>query len=91
MEARIGDKTIELVQGDLTELAVDAIVNAANAQLVLGAGVAGAIRTKGGPAIQDECDQPWRDHRRASGHNRGRKAQGPLCDPCRWATHGRRR
>jgi len=56
MEVTIGDKTIELLQGDLTELAVDAIVNAANAQLVLGAGVAGAIRTKGGPAIQDECD-----------------------------------
>jgi O-acetyl-ADP-ribose deacetylase (regulator of RNase III) len=57
MEAIIGDKAIELVQGDLTELAVDAIVNAANAQLVLGAGVAGAIRTKGGPSIQEECDR----------------------------------
>jgi O-acetyl-ADP-ribose deacetylase len=56
MEARIGDRIIQLVQGDLTELAVDAIVNAANAQLVLGAGVAGAIRTKGGPGIQKECD-----------------------------------
>jgi O-acetyl-ADP-ribose deacetylase len=56
MEVRIGKKTIELVQGDLTELAVDAIVNAANAQLILGAGVAGAIRTKGGPSIQKECD-----------------------------------
>ncbi len=56
MEARIGDRTIELVQGDLTELAVDAVVNAANAQLILGAGVAGAIRTKGGPSIQEECD-----------------------------------
>jgi len=56
MEARIGDRIIQLVQGDLTELAVDAIVNAANAQLVLGAGVAGAIRTKGGPSIQEECD-----------------------------------
>jgi len=57
MEAIIGDKAIELVQGDLTELAVDAIVNAANAQLILGAGVAGAIRTKGGPSIQEECDR----------------------------------
>ena len=56
MEARIGDRIIQLVQGDLTELAVDAIVNAANAQLVLGAGVAGAIRTKGVPSIQEECD-----------------------------------
>jgi O-acetyl-ADP-ribose deacetylase len=56
MEARIGDRIIELVQGDLTELAVDAIVNAANEYLVLGAGVAGAIRSKGGPSIQKECD-----------------------------------
>ncbi|HEY6395291.1 MAG TPA: macro domain-containing protein [Candidatus Binataceae bacterium] len=45
-----------LRQGDLTEAGVDAIVNAANNDLVLGAGVAGAIRTKGGPSIQKECD-----------------------------------
>jgi O-acetyl-ADP-ribose deacetylase len=57
MKATLGDKTIELVQGDLTELDVDAIVNAANAQLILGAGVAGAIRVKGGPRIQEECDR----------------------------------
>ncbi len=57
MERIIKGKKIELIQGDLTELAVDAIVNAANAQLILGAGVAGAIRTKGGPTIQKECDQ----------------------------------
>jgi O-acetyl-ADP-ribose deacetylase len=57
MERSIRGKTIRLVRGDLTELAVDAIVNAANAQLVLGAGVAGAIRTKGGPTIQAECDR----------------------------------
>jgi len=56
MELRISDAAIELVQGDLTELATDAIVNAANAQLQLGGGVAGAIRRKGGPAIQAECD-----------------------------------
>ena len=47
---------IELRQGDITEMDVDAIVNAANTQLVLGAGVAGAIRRKGGPSIQRECD-----------------------------------
>ncbi|MCZ6784222.1 MAG: macro domain-containing protein [Proteobacteria bacterium] len=47
---------IVLVEGDITEQAVDAIVNAANSQLVLGAGVAGAIRARGGPSIQEECD-----------------------------------
>lgn len=41
--------------GDITEMKVDAIVNAANAQLILGGGVAGAIREKGGPQIQAEC------------------------------------
>ena len=48
---------IALREGDLTEQAVDAIVNAANSALVLGAGVAGAIREKGGPEIQAECDR----------------------------------
>ena len=47
---------IELVAGDITDLAVDAIVNPANTALILGAGVAGAIRRKGGPAIRRECD-----------------------------------
>lgn len=48
---------IELLEGDITAHAVDAIVNAANSQLVLGAGVAGAIRSRGGPEIQAECDR----------------------------------
>jgi O-acetyl-ADP-ribose deacetylase (regulator of RNase III) len=47
---------VTLVEGDITEQAVDAIVNAANSALVLGAGVAGAIRERGGPSIQQECD-----------------------------------
>jgi O-acetyl-ADP-ribose deacetylase len=47
---------IELLQGDLTEMDVDAIVNAANNDLQLGGGVAGAIRRKGGESIQRECD-----------------------------------
>lgn len=50
-------KEIRLTQGDLTEMEVDAIVNAANNDLQLGAGVAGAIRRKGGPSIQRECDE----------------------------------
>src|SRR5271167_4382059 len=48
---------IELRQGDLTEANVDAIVNAANNDLLLGGGVAGAIRVKGGPSIQEECNR----------------------------------
>lgn len=48
---------IGLRQGDLTEADADAIVNAANNDLMLGGGVAGAIRVKGGPAIQRECDR----------------------------------
>jgi O-acetyl-ADP-ribose deacetylase len=47
---------IEIIEGDLTEMDVDAIVNAANNDLQLGGGVAGAIRRKGGPEIQKECD-----------------------------------
>ena len=45
-----------IITGDLVEQEVDAIVNAANNDLQLGGGVAGAIRRAGGPAIQDECD-----------------------------------
>src|SRR5712664_3046134 len=47
---------IVIQQGDLTEMDTEAIVNAANNDLVLGAGVAGAIRRKGGEQIQRECD-----------------------------------
>ncbi len=48
---------IRAEEGDITVLDVDAIVNAANTALKLGAGVAGAIRQKGGPSIQQECDR----------------------------------
>ncbi|MCX5644434.1 MAG: macro domain-containing protein [Phycisphaerae bacterium] len=57
MNVKIAGCRLELVEGDITELDTDAIVNAANAQLVLGGGVAGAIRRKGGPQIQEECNQ----------------------------------
>lgn len=55
MKAKVGSGAIEIVQADITALKVDAIVNAANNHLILGSGVAGAIRTKGGPTIQEEC------------------------------------
>lgn len=55
MEAKNNLTQVELIKADITEQQVDAIVNAANSQLILGGGVAGAIRQKGGPAIQTEC------------------------------------
>lgn len=57
MKTDIGNSVLELCDGDITEMSTDAIVNAANARLVLGGGVAGAIRKKGGPSIQAECDK----------------------------------
>lgn len=57
MKINIGETSIELVKGDITELDVDCIVNAANSMLKMGGGVAGAIRRKGGQKIQDECDE----------------------------------
>lgn len=46
---------IKVIKGDITELKVDAIVNAANNKLVMGGGVAGAIKRKGGEIIEDEA------------------------------------
>ena len=55
MITHIGGTTLEVVQGDITTCAVDAIVNAANNHLWMGAGVAGAIRRQGGQVIEDEA------------------------------------
>jgi O-acetyl-ADP-ribose deacetylase (regulator of RNase III) len=48
---------LELIEGDITDLAIDALVNAANENLKLGSGVAGAILRKGGQSVQDECNR----------------------------------
>ncbi|MER3447012.1 MAG: O-acetyl-ADP-ribose deacetylase [Candidatus Dadabacteria bacterium] len=48
---------IEVLKGDITDMDVDAVVNAANTDLILGSGVAGAIRKRGGDSIQKECDR----------------------------------
>jgi len=73
--------SIEIVRGDITSLDVDAIVNAANEGLQLGSGVAGAIRRKGGPAIQEECN--------GIGHceTGGAVVTGGSTLPARWVIH----
>ena len=55
MNRQLGATTLEVVEGDITTCAVDAIVNAANTQLWMGAGVAGAIKRQGGQVIEDEA------------------------------------
>jgi O-acetyl-ADP-ribose deacetylase len=56
MNMDIIDKIV-VMKWDITDIEADAIVNAANTDLVLGSGVAGAIRKKGGDLIQNECNE----------------------------------
>ena len=78
---------IELVEGDITEQAVDAIVNAANSSLLGGGGVDGAIHRRGGPEILGECKAL-----RASSHPDGLPAGEAVATtagrlPARWVIH----
>jgi O-acetyl-ADP-ribose deacetylase (regulator of RNase III) len=78
---------IELVEGDITEQVVDAIVNAANSALLGGGGVDGAIHRRGGPEILEECKVL-----RASSHPDGLPAGDAVATtagrlPARWVIH----
>ncbi|HDI74866.1 MAG: macro domain-containing protein [Thermoprotei archaeon] len=55
MRVKYAEAIIEVVKGDITELSVDAIVNPANSLMVMGGGVAAAIKRKGGRKIEEEA------------------------------------
>ncbi len=57
MKIKINNTVLGLIQDDITEQTTDAIVNAANSILQMGGGVAGAIKRRGGPTIQEECNK----------------------------------
>lgn len=57
LSIRLNETQLDLIEADITELSVDAVVNPANEKLKLGKGVAGAILEKGGASIQKECNR----------------------------------
>jgi O-acetyl-ADP-ribose deacetylase (regulator of RNase III) len=59
MRATIGNKSLELIQGDITEQPLDAVVNAGNSALAGGGGVDGAIHRRGGPSIMQETRRKY--------------------------------
>jgi O-acetyl-ADP-ribose deacetylase (regulator of RNase III) len=78
---------ITLVQGDITEQEVDAVVNAANSSLLGGGGVDGAIHRRGGPEILEECRRL-----RAARYGRGLPTGQAVATtagrlPARWVIH----
>lgn len=78
---------IALVQGDITDQHVDAVVNAANSSLLGGGGVDGAIHRRGGPAILNECRQ-LRADRYPDGLPTGQAIATTAGDlPARWVIH----
>jgi O-acetyl-ADP-ribose deacetylase (regulator of RNase III) len=78
---------VELLQGDITAQAVDAIVNAANSSLLGGGGVDGAIHRKGGPAILEEC-RALRADRYPDGLAEGEAVATTAGNlPARWVIH----
>ena len=80
-----GGQALEICQGDITTLHVDAIVNAANSRLAHGGGVAAAISRKGGSAIQQESNAWVKQHGPVAHANPAYTTGGNL--PCKYVIH----
>ncbi len=80
-----GGQRLEIAQGDITGEQVDAIVNAANASLAHGGGVAGAISRKGGSTIQQESNRWVAEHGPVSHARPAYTGAGNL--PCKYVIH----
>lgn len=76
---------IRVEQGDISTFGGDAVVNAANNHLRMGAGVAGALARRGGPSIQAECDELVRKHGPLPVGGAAVTGAGEL--PARWIVH----
>lgn len=82
---RVGERVLALVQGDITRIPADAIVNAANESLAGGGGVDGAIHRAGGPAIIADLEKRYGRHRRCPTGNAVVSEAGTL--PAKWVIH----
>jgi O-acetyl-ADP-ribose deacetylase (regulator of RNase III) len=80
-----GGQSLEICQGNLTAMKIDAIVNAANAHLAHGGGVAAAISRAGGPAIQRESDEWVRQNGPVSHDQPAYTSGGNM--PCKYVVH----
>jgi O-acetyl-ADP-ribose deacetylase (regulator of RNase III) len=79
------ERKFQIIQGDITEEKVDAIVNAANERLTHGGGVAGVISRKGGSTIQQESDRWVQEHGPVSHAEPAYTSGGNL--PCQYVIH----
>jgi O-acetyl-ADP-ribose deacetylase (regulator of RNase III) len=79
------DPLIRVEEGDISTFHGDAVVNAANNHLRMGAGVAGALARVGGPSIQAECDEYVRHHGPLPVGGAAITGAGDL--PVRWVIH----
>ena len=84
-ELRLGDRVLSLTKGDITTIAADAIVTAANQSLIGGGGVDGAVHRAGGPEIMADLERRYGKNRRCETGSAVASIAGNL--PAAWVIH----